>query len=377
MFLKHLELDKFRSFETFSISLSPALNLLMGDNAKGKTTILEAIHLACLAKSFRTRSDLELCHFGEKEYRINGSFVGKNNIERRVIVSYNETNGRSIAVNGKQILRYSELIGNFPAVALSSLDHKITAGPPADRRRFVDLLLCQLSSRYLSDLKDYIRVLKQRNHIIHNVSQGKKVDTKVIEPWDIELVNKGSEIIKARKSLCKELDAVLENIYYCISKIEKKFEINYLPSVKFSNLDDINKSFLTALTQSALREKKMGFCVVGPHRDDFNFLINNRELRRFGSRGEHKTALISLKVAESQIISSRKQETPVLLLDDLFSELDDKRSINVLQLFDKGVQIIVTSKIIERQTLNKLLSGFESKVNVFVFDNSVVKSENV
>ena len=217
MYLKHLEIKNFRRFETAGQSFSSVLNMLSGDNARGKTTILEAIHLLCLARSFRTRSDAELCRFEKSGYQINGTFCFKNLIERKVIVSYSEASGRSVAIGGKPVLRYSQLIGNFPAITLSSQDHRITTGPPAERRRFADILLCQLSTRYLADLKEYYHVLKQRNQILQNTSQGKKVSVNEMEPWNHELVKKGSDIIKARYNLCIDLAGILENVYHKVA----------------------------------------------------------------------------------------------------------------------------------------------------------------
>ena len=377
MHIKHLEIKSFRSFENLSLSFSPALNLLLGENARGKTTVLEAIHLLCLARSFRTRSDVELCRFGESEYQISGTFIVQNQIKRKVIVSYCEASGRSVSIGGKQVLRYSELIGNFPAIVLSSQDHCITTGPPAERRRFADILLCQLSTRYLADLKDYYRVLKQRNHILQDCSRGKKIAAHEIEPWNHELVKKGSEIIKARHSLCKELTVILADVYHRVSGSKATFKIEYIPNVKFLAKDEPREAFQKALKKAEIQERNMGFSLVGPHRDDFLFLLEKNELRRFGSRGEHKTALISLKAAESQLVIKRKAETPVLLLDDLFTELDDQRSKNVLDVFKTGYQILVTSSLPESNSIKTLHSDLQSEVKVFEFKTgAVVKSPN-
>jgi len=375
MRLKHLEISNFRSFETLSSSFSPVLNFFIGDNARGKTTVLEAIHLLCLARSFRTKSDTELCRFGESNYKVSGRFVVQNNIERKVNVSYCKTSGRTVVIGSKPITRYSELIGNFPAVALSSQDHRITVGSPAERRRFADILLCQLSTRYLADLKDYYRILKQRNYILQKVSYRKNILNNEIEPWNLELAIKGSEISKARQSLCNDLTTTLEEVYNKVAESRAKFEIEYLPNVKFSAEDDARDAFQRAIKQLATRERSMGFSLVGPHRDDYLFLIDKKELRRFGSRGEHKTALISLKAAEAQILYNRRGEKPIILLDDLFAELDDKRSKNVLNVFNNGYQLIITSTILEKKSLDIFITQLPD-IKVFEFDDKGIISEN-
>jgi len=352
MYIKTLELQNLRSFKTLKLNFSPDINIILGDNAKGKTTILEAINLLCLARSFRTRSDFEICQFEKLNYNVTGLFISDNNIQKKVSVSFSGFKGRSVAVDGKPILRYSDLIGNFPAVVLSTQDNRITTGPPADRRKFADILLCQLSTAYLATLKEYYRILKQKNQILFNISKGKKVNEEEIEPWNNELVQQGSKIMEERLSLCKELNILLKNVYKNMDEKKSDFEIKYLPNVSFVGENNFFNQFSMAIKKTEKKEKKVGFCLVGPHRDDFLFSINGRDLRHFGSRGEHKTALIALKAAEGKIIYERKHEKPIFILDDLFSELDKKRSSEVLNAFDFGNQILITTTHVDKDEFN-------------------------
>lgn len=364
MYLNRLRVQEFRNILPTTLEFSPHRNYLFGDNAQGKTNLIEAIYLLCLAKSFRTNEDGALAPFDKSGFLIEGDFSSAENIQRHVGIMYDEAGGKQIKVDGKKLQQYSKLVGLFPIIILSANDHEITAGPPAMRRRFFNVLLSQSSSRYLDDLKHYEKVLKQRNKMLAVSISGGKSTQAQMEIWDAQLVEVGARIIAARAAIVNDINPFLSEFYRRISSEKWTLRVSYRPNAAIDGIEDIKEGFFRLLKRSASRERMQGKTLVGPHRDEFIFYISDYNLRRFGSRGEHKSALVSLKAAEAHVLQQRRQTLPILLLDDLYAELDQERSHNVLNLFDPGSQVFVTGTSLDYAGM-KNSSGLASDQTIF------------
>jgi DNA replication and repair protein RecF len=338
MVLSRLEIQKFRNLKSVTVEYSPHRNFIFGDNAQGKTNLIEAIYLLCLAKSFRTREEIDLVPFSQEHYLIEGDFFSDEHISYHVGITFDAKQGKQIKIDGKRLAQFSKLIGLFPIIVLSADDYEITSGPPAQRRRFFNVLLSQSSRQYLDDLKQYERVLKQRNTILATGAGHKSM----LDVWDDQLVQSGARLMISRSAMVDELNDYLADYYSTITSKRWTFRIAYSPNVKFRRHNEVTDHFKAAMKRAAFYESRHGKTVVGPHRDEFLFYISDNELRKFGSRGEHKSALVSLKAAEARVLYKRTENRPILLLDDLYAELDNQRSLQVLDLFDPDSQIFVT-----------------------------------
>lgn len=370
MILTSLEILNFRNLIKQKLVFNSYHNFFFGDNAQGKTNILEAIYILCLAKSFRVREDAELIPFGEEAFSIDGKFLGEFGIEHHVGVYYCKS-GKRIHVDGKKVNQFSQLVGQFPIVVLSSDDASITTGPPSQRRRFFNILFSQSSPRYLEDLKAYEKILKQRNSILQDVARGKSVSKELLDVWNEQLVSKGCAIINFRAKMIAELN--LSNYYKKISKSNDTLLIQYFPNVKYNKESDLEDKFLKALSSNFWREKKRGTTLCGPHRDEYFITVGGRDLRKFGSRGEHKSTLVSLKASEAEFLKTKTEINPILLLDDLYSELDKGRGDNVLSLFSDEYQTFITGTSFDYEAVQTFENSHQLK-SVFVVKNGQVST---
>ncbi|MBN1466367.1 DNA replication/repair protein RecF [candidate division KSB1 bacterium] len=364
MFLNRLEIQKFRNLAPALYEPRPHRNYIFGDNAQGKTNLIEAIYLLCLAKSFRTREDSDLVPFSDESYFIEGDFLSDEQIPHHVGIMFDVQQGKQIKVDGKKLGQFSKLVGLFPVIVLSVNDYEITSGPPAQRRRFFNVLLSQSSRRYLDDLKQYDQVLKQRNTILAGAA-----NDSMLGVWDDQLVQSGVRLMMARSNMVEELNHYLADFYAAITGARWTFRIAYSPNVGFRSPDEAEGHFKAGMRRASLKEKRQGRTLVGPHRDEFLFYISDNELRKFGSRGEHKSALVSLKAAEARVLYKRTENHPMLLLDDLYAELDKQRSQRVLDLFDPASQIFVTGTSLDAEMIESSAHLKEQ----MIFENGQMK----
>lgn len=371
MYLNQLAIQRFRNLQPGSLTFSPTVNFLFGDNAQGKTNLVEAIYLLCLAKSFRTREDAELVPFGGKDFFIEGKFHIDGSLNRRVAVMYAESGGKQISIDDKRLHRFSGLIGEFPVICLWAGDYEITGGAPQQRRRFFNILLSQSSRRFLDDLKQYEKIVKQRNSVLAGLTAAN--GDAQLNVWDEQLTVFGARLMRARREMVDELNEHLSEHYRAITRNRWILRIDYHPNVAYH--EPIEAGFERQLRQWAAREKRQGVTLVGPHRDEFKFLIGDNELRLYGSRGEHKSALVSLKAAEATVLKKRTEITPIVLLDDLFAELDRDRSARVLSLFEAGSQIFVTGTTLDLTGV--VQSGLAPQgAAVYMVDNGRINRED-
>jgi len=343
MILNSIELADFRNYRHVSLEFSANNNFFIGNNAQGKTNLLEAIYLLCLSKSFRTKHEKEAILFSAEQFLIKGEFFLHSTHLHKIVFGCSIKQGKEIIINRKRLNKISELIGNFPVVISSPEEYDLTLGPPPERRKFVDILLSQIYRKYFSLLQDYHRIVLQRNSILSNWKYSGSKTPSLLEPWDEKLIHVGSDLIIYRKKFSEQFSEKISMIYSKLVYSEEILSFEYKPNINAETYDEIRYRFNERLAQHKNNEIQRGMSLIGPHRDDFVFKINGRELKKYGSRGQHKTVLITLVIAESHLIEELKNEKPIILIDDLYSELDVEREQKILDLINGMGQIFITS----------------------------------
>ncbi len=357
----------FRNYEQTHINFDSHKNFLVGNNAQGKSNLLEAIYLSCLSKSFRTSHEKEAIAFSKQNFIIKAEFKFDNENKQKVILLCSNNKGKEISINRKRISRISEFIGNFPVVISSPEEYNLTTGPPPERRKFIDILLSQVSKKYIHSLIEYFRIIKQKNAILQKWKQTGKQNKIELEPWNERLVEIGSKIIEFRNKFSGQLSINIRDIYSKLVHNNEQLDFTYHPNVEFNNSEEIESCFENKLKQLFYKEVQRGTSLAGPHRDDFIFKINGHDLKKFGSRGQHKTVLISLAAAQYDLIKDLTKETPILLIDDLYSELDEVREKNILNLLDGFGQVFISATEIHNRDSNK------EKNKYFLVNNGTIQ----
>ena len=318
MYIKSLELKNYRNYESLCINISPGTNILYGDNAQGKTNILEALYLAGTTKSHRGSKDREIIQFDREEAHIR-MMVERNGSTHKIDMHLKKNKSKGIAIDGVPIRKASELFGIVNIVFFSPEDLNIIKNGPAERRRFLDSEICQLSRLYMIELANYNKVVAQRNKLLKEISfSGRMADT--LEIWDEQMVRYGTSIISERKKF--------------ISRLNEQILITYEPNVS-------EEGFSEELKAGRERDLRFGQSYTGPHRDDFCVRVNDIDIRKYGSQGQQRTAALSLKLAEIRLVEEEIHDTPVLLLDDVLSELDGSRQNYLLQSIH-SIQTLIT-----------------------------------
>lgn len=366
MYLKSIEIKNFRNHVHTCIEFSDNLNLFVGGNAQGKTSILEAISYLCLTKSFNASSDSYVLNFNAKFFEVSGRFELENGREINVRVNFEDGQGKKIFFNREEVEKFSSVIGKLPIVILSPRSKEIVQGHPEDRRRFFNLAIAQLSSVYTDELVDYKKILRQRNKVMSAMANDEiKIEQglDLLDVWDESFVNYAGRIIFRRMKFMSEFVGFFKNAYSKFGEPEDA-EINYITQIEVDPIDDVEtvkEKFKIALRKVRDEEINRGITLIGPHRDEFVFKINGYELRRFASQGQMKSFLVALIIAQFFYLKEKKSETPILLLDDVFGELDLKRAERLLSIVGDIGQVFITA------TDLNLTSGIEEKFKVKKF----------
>ena len=362
MYIESIELKNYRNYEYLYIELDPATNILYGDNAQGKTNILEAAYLCGTTKSHRGSRDREIIRFGQEESHIR-MMVRRDGISRKIDVHLKKNKSKGIAVDGIPIKKASELFGIVNLVFFSPEDLNIIKNGPGERRRFLDMELCQLDKIYLQDLAGYNQVLNQRNKLLKDISFSPRLaDT--LDVWDMQLVHYGKKIIAARERFIGELNGMIRELHASLTGGRESIYLNYEPNVEEELLEE-------RLAASRDRDLKFKQSSVGPHRDDFCVQVNDIDIRKFGSQGQQRTAALSLKLSELALVKKRIGENPVLLLDDVLSELDSSRQNYLLQSIHQ-IQTLITCTGLDEFVSNR----FEINKIFRVIDGNVFKNND-
>lgn len=321
MIIEEVEMKDFRNYPALSIRPDPGINIFYGNNAQGKTNFLEAVYLCGTSRSHRGSKDREMIRFGCEEAHIRTE-VSKKGRKDRIDLHLRRNKTKTIFVNRLPIHRASELFGILNLVFFSPEDLDIIKEGPAERRNFMDRELCQLDRIYLEDLKNYHKVLDQRNRLLKDLYTHPDLKG-TLDVWDQQLVHYGSRIIERRQDFSDELNEISHEIHSGLTKKQEDMEVIYQPSCKVSDFSDLLRS---------AREKDIRFAQtsLGPHRDDLLIRSNGIEMRKFGSQGQKRTCALSLKLSEIRLVEEMIKDKPVLLMDDVLSELDQSRQDDLL-----------------------------------------------
>lgn len=363
MHLSTLQLKNFRNHSHTSIDCGRGVNFLLGNNGQGKTNVVEAISYLCLTKSFYAGSDTLVLKFGEPMFEVAGTLVSDEGRPFEVRAAYlAEGNEKHFTINRRRIEPLSSVIGKFPIVIFSPEHGAITTGGPAERRKFLDLVVSQSSERYFQTLLEYRNVLKQRNRVLLDLKLNRAGGPGLLDAWDEQLVNLGCAIWAKRISFIAEFEPIVRSVY------ARFVDNDELPSLVYEPLgretpggsgvspEELAGAFRRELKAKEHVEMRFGTSLVGPHRDEVTFRLNGLDMRSFSSQGQHKTFVISLKLAEFLYLKSRCGETPLLLLDDVFAELDDERTARVIGYIENIGQAFLTSthrRLIESWNLGR------------------------
>ena len=332
MIIKSLKLKNFRNYKELDLRFDQGTNILYGDNAQGKTNVLESLYLSGTSKSHKGSRDKEMILFGEDEAHI-CTVVEKNGTENQIDVHLKKSSSKGIAVNRIPIRKASELFGILNIVFFSPEDLNIIKDGPAQRRRFLDMELSQLDKIYLHNLGKYHKVLQQRNKLLKDIYFRPELkDT--LSVWDQQLADYGGKIIERRRQFLEELNDIVRDIHASISGGRETLVLRYEPSTEADAME-------SELLRMRGKDLRTGMTSYGPHRDDISFLINETDIRKFGSQGQQRTSALSLKLAEIELVKRLIHDTPVLLLDDVLSELDSSRQ-NYLLNSIHNIQTIIT-----------------------------------
>ena len=337
MKIESLRLDGFRNYRKLELSFSGGTNLFFGENAQGKTNILEALFVCGTTRSHRSAKDREMILFGEEEAHIRMQ-LKRREIDYRIDLHLKKNKAKGIAVNGVPVRKASELIGICNFVFFSPEDLGIIKNGPGERRRFLDLELCQLEQMYVHALANYNRALMQRNRLLKDMAF--RPDYKdTLGVWDEQLAEYGGNVIRSRAAFVERLNGVIREIHSKLSGQREEIEIVYEKNCS-------SEEFRDRLSSDREKDLQLKMTCSGPHRDDLLIMSNGIDLRKFGSQGQQRTAALSLKLAEIRLVKESIGEMPVLLLDDVLSELDKRRQQFLLESID-SVQTMITCTGIE------------------------------
>lgn len=341
MWLSSIHLVHYRNYADLSVSFSKGLNIFIGDNAQGKTNILEAIYFLALTRSHRTRHDKDLIQFGENSFLLSGE-VQKTTSSIPLELSLTDK-GRISKVNHLKQAKLSDYVGNLTVVLFAPEDLQLIKGSPSLRRKFMDLDLGQIKTLYLSDLSAYNHVLKQRNSYLKSTES---IDTNFLDVLDEQLADFGSRVMKHRSEFLTQLEKFAHQHHYHLSNGKENLKIQYHPSFPYSSLNELKETFYNELQRKRKRDCFKKNTGIGPHRDDVHFFINGIDAS-FGSQGQHRSLILSLKMAEIDLIKQTTSEAPLLLLDDVMSELDNSRQMKLLETISDSVQTFITTTSLE------------------------------
>ncbi|WP_040951118.1 DNA replication/repair protein RecF [Gorillibacterium massiliense] len=355
MFLNKLVLQQYRNYQQVELNINHQVNLFVGPNAQGKTNLLEAIFVLALTKSHRTHQDKELIGWNAEQASIYGEVEKKYGTAKLNLMLTRQ--GKKAKINGLEQRKLSDFIGTFNVVMFAPEDLEIVKGAPGIRRRFLDMELGQVHPGYLYDTMQYQKILTQRNQYLKQTGMARNADDALLGVWNEQLVQFGIKIMKKRQSFIRQLQVWAERIHSGITGGQEELSIHYRPSLDMAGDEDeamLFSKFMVQLSQVKDQEFRRGSTLIGPHRDDMVFIINGKEAQVFGSQGQQRTTALSLKLAELELIREEAGEYPILLLDDVLSELDRNRQTQLIETFQNKVQTFITTTGTESFDLGKL-----------------------
>lgn len=361
MYIKELQLKDFRNYESLEVQFHNGVNIFLGQNAQGKTNLLESIYITSMGKSFRTGKDRDMIRFGSDFFRVKVTAVKEE--ELIVELAVNRDGKKGIKIDEIKARKMSELLENIYIVIFSPEDLSIVKDEPEKRRKFIDRELCQIKPSYYVNLNRYKKVLAQRNAYLKEYD----IDEGVLDIWDMQLAEYGSKIIEHRKEFVKKLNIISGSIHKDITNKKENIEVIYEPNIEYcNNLQEIYYKELKLNRSNDIKRRNTG---KGPHKDDLKLLSNGIDIRHFGSQGQQRTAALSLKLSEIKLIKEETGENPILLLDDVLSELDRERQ-NFLINSLEDTQIFITTTEISEEVESSL-----GNIKYFIIENGKIIDE--
>lgn len=369
MYIEHLVLKNYRNYENLAVQFENKVNVILGENAQGKTNVMESIYVLAMAKSHRTSNDKELIRWDEEYATIEGR-VKKNHgtLPMQLVIS---KKGKKAKCNHLEQQKLSQYVGNMNVVMFAPEDLTLVKGSPQVRRRFIDMEIGQVSPIYLHDIGQYQKILQQRNHYLKMMQIKKQFDETMLDILTEQFIEKAVRIVSKRFEFLNLLQKWAIPIHSGISRGLETLKIEYKPSVDVSEDQDLSKmveAYSNKFAKIKNREIERGTTLFGPHRDDLLFYVNGRDVQTFGSQGQQRTTALSVKLAEIELIHAEIGEYPILLLDDVLSELDDYRQSHLLNTIQGKVQTFVTTTNvdgIDHQTLKE--------ASTFTVDSGTIK----
>lgn len=363
MYFQNVQLKEYRNYNDSIVYFEPGMNVITGDNAQGKTNIVEALYYCAFGKSFRTNKDNEIIKQGSVRLMVKAHF--RNEIrDEHISISYNKEKKKMVKINDVPILKMSELIGHVKVILFCPEDMKIVKESPAERRRFLDREISSINRKYYIWLTTYNKTLDHRNNLLKQSQKNKQIlDT--ISVWDEKCAELGALLMNERRLFVEEIADLAFEIHLELTEHQEKLQISYVPSIDINNHEnshEIGDKLVSNLKKRLSFDCIKGYTSIGPHKDDLKFLINGKDVKIYGSQGQKRTALLSLKIAEVLLFKRKTGENPILLLDDVMSELDANRQRDLLR-YTQGIQTIITSADIHVDILNKLSTYHVIEIN--------------
>ena len=366
MYLSEIELRNFRNYENRQVEFSPGINVFIGENAQGKTNLLEAIYVLAMTRSHRTANDRELINWQAKEAMVKGTVIKQTGrVPLEVLLG---TRGKRVKVNHLFQSRLSTYIGNLNVVLFAPEDLALVKGAPQERRQFMDTEFSQMSSRYLYAISQFRGLLKQRNEYLKQLKYGSQVDQVLLEVLSDQLAESGAAVMAMRFKLLKRLETWSAQLHEHISQQKEVLKLKYISQVMIDEEtaeNEIAEQLQKLYHEHQSQEIKLGTTLYGPQRDDIRFLVNEQDVHRFGSQGQQRTTALAVKLAEIDLMNEQTGEYPLLLLDDVLSELDDDRQTHLLTAIQDKVQTFLTTtslsgvarQLINRPTIFQIVHG--------------------
>lgn len=344
MRVHRLRLHDFRNYSSLDLSPGPGLNALIGNNAQGKSNVLEAIHLVAVTRSLRAGRESEMVRHGTEMAAVAIDVEREQTPDVSLEVRVFQTDKKAIRVNGVKRGRVLELLGELNSIHFSAQDLDIVSGDPAVRRHYLNVEISQISPRYVHDLVAYRRVLEQRNRLLRDLRERPYRDSG-LEAWNEEMVRHGAPLVHRRRFFLQRLLPLADEVHRELTEGAAGLQTRYVPSIPLPEEDTqeaVDATFREAMERVATEELRRGVTLVGPQRDDVQFLIEGRDARVYGSQGERRTVVLALKLAEFRLVQEHVGETPVLLLDDVMSDLDERRQRLLLEWVKDRSQVFMT-----------------------------------
>ena len=343
-----VRLRQFRSHTSTDLALAPGMTLLIGPNGAGKTNLLEAVGYLCLGKSFLASTDTPVLQRGTDHFEVEGETESDRGVASRIRLAVIPGEGKRVFINGAPLDRLADLVGRVPVVVLSPADYELTAGGPSVRRQMLDSTLSQAYPVYLQDLMSYRRVLRQRNALLTDLRRGAALSPGTMEAWDAETAALGTRIVLRRAEFLDRFKGYVAQAHALLQEPGAAPSLSYSPSVDLSNaplVEDATRVYRSALARTDRRSRETGRTLVGPHLDEVTFLLDDIDLRPFASQGQHRTFALALRIAQALFLREHLDESPILLLDDVFGPLDPLRTRVLLDLLvsQKLGQSVVTA----------------------------------